>query len=141
MALMQQLALTLTCVLAMSACNSQTRESTELACGGQVNFGEDAITDRFVLRVEGDAIEIRGEPGTVSTFDGVMYKVCSESRDVIEIEYVAGAHCGSGKPSRAGDLQKVTGDLTLHRYDMGKPFTGTYKCKRVNRVLDERLSR
>ncbi|CAN7782370.1 hypothetical protein LJR296_008106 [Cupriavidus necator] len=138
MALMRRLAVTLTCVSVISACNAQ-REPMELACGGQVKLGEDVITDKFVLRIEGDTIEIRGEPGTLYTFDGAMYKVCSESRDEVEIEYVA--QCGSGTPSRSGRLQKVAGELTLRRYDMGKPFTGTYKCKRASRVLDERLSR
>ncbi|KWW32423.1 hypothetical protein AU374_06023 [Cupriavidus metallidurans] len=133
MSLMRRLAVTLACVSAISACSQ--RAPRELACDGQVNFGGDVTADRFILRVDGDAIEIRGEPGTAYTFDGAMYKVCSESPDEVEFEYVA--QCGSGNPTRSGELQKVGGELKLSRYDMGKPFTGMYKCKRVNRALGE----
>ncbi|KAF7961418.1 hypothetical protein AWV80_00235 [Cupriavidus sp. UYMU48A] len=121
-------------------CDAQGDKPTELVCAGQVKLGEDISTDKFVLRIDGNAIEIRGEPGTAYTFDGTTYRVCSVSRD--EIEFAIAGECGSrSNLSRFGDLNKVTGDLTIQRFVMGKPFVGSYKCERASRVLNERSSR
>lgn len=135
MALMRRLAVLLLCMAFVFGCQERDRPK-ELVCAGQVRFGEEVITDKFVLRVDGDAIEIRGETGTLSTFDGAMYRVCAKSRDEIEFEYAATGQSGGSNLSRSGALQMVTGDLKIQRFDMGKPFAGSYECKRKSRVLN-----
>ncbi|WP_425953025.1 hypothetical protein [Ralstonia pseudosolanacearum] len=108
----------------------------EFVCSGQVRFGEETIKDKLVLRLDGDAMEIKGMPGTLSTFDGTAYKICSESRDEIMFGYPSAVECGGHKVTRSGGLQKVTGDMKIQRLDMGKPFTGSYKCQSANRLVD-----
>lgn len=111
-------------------------EAQELVCSGHAKYGEETFADRFFLRIQGGTIEIKGNPGSAYTFDGVSYKVCSESRDEVDFEYAVEGVCGTGRPPRIGELQKVTGDLTLRRFDMGKRFDGNYTCKAAGRVLN-----
>ncbi|WP_259394677.1 hypothetical protein [Ralstonia pickettii] len=114
--------------------SAQGSEARELICSGHAEYGEESFADRFFLRIEDGSIEIKGSPGSTYTFDGVSYSVCSESRDEIQFEYGIGKICGSGKPSRIGTLQKITGDLKLRRFDMGKRFDGNYTCRPAGRV-------
>jgi len=116
--------------------SAQGARAQELVCSGHAKYGDETFADRFFLRLQDGAIEIKGNPGSTYTFDGVSYKVCSESRDEIGFEYAVEGICGTGKPPRIGDLQKVTGDLTLRRFDMGKRFDGSYTCKPAGRVLN-----
>ncbi|UNK04242.1 hypothetical protein MMB19_29400 (plasmid) [Ralstonia insidiosa] len=121
--------------LLVSFASAHGKEARELICSGHVEYGEVSFADRFFLRIEDGSIEIKGRPGSTYTFDGVAYGVCSESRDEIEFEYGVEKICGSGKPSRIGALQKVTGDLKLRRFDMGKRFDGNYTCRPAGRVV------
>lgn len=118
------------------ACNALSAQAQDLVCSGRAKYGDEVITDRFVLRIQDGAIEIKGNPGSTYTFDGASYKVCSESRDEIGFEYTTGGTCGAGKATRVGELQKVTGDLNIRRFDMGQQFVGSYTCKPAARVLN-----
>jgi len=118
-------------VLSVGACDSQPKE---FVCSGKVTFGsDDPFSDQFVLRILDDSIEIRGKAGTLITFDGTVYKICLDSKNEVVFEFTA---CQSGTSKRAGHLDKVTGELTLQRFDMKQPLTGAYNCKPVHRVLE-----
>lgn len=118
-------------VLSVGACDSQPKE---FVCSGKVTFGsDDPFPDQIVMRILDDSIEIRGKAGTLITFDGTVYKICLDSKNEVDFEY--STTCRSGKTTRVGNLDKVTGELTLQRFDMGQPFTGTYSCKAAHRVL------
>lgn len=122
--------------LSVGACDAKGSQPSELVCTGKATFGSnDAFSDQFVLRVLGDSVEIRGKPGTPVTFDGTVYKICLDSENEVDFEYGTSS-CRSGKNTRAGNLDKVTGKLTLQRFDMDQSFTGTYSCKTAHRVLE-----
>ncbi len=114
--------LTATAIGLMVAFSSaQGARAQELVCSGHAKYGDETFADRFFLRLQDGAIEIKGNPGSTYTFDGVSYKVCSESRDEIGFEYAVEGICGTGKPPR---------------FDMGKRFDGSYTCKPAGRVLN-----
>lgn len=118
------------------ACNALTARAEDLLCSGRAKYGDEVITDRFILRIQDGSVEIKGNPGSTYTFDGTSYKVCTESRDEIGFEYAVAGTCGAKNAPRAGELQKVTGDLKIRRFDMGQQFVGSYTCKPAARVLN-----
>ena len=124
-----------TIIFASSEVGAQSWQAKELVCRGQATLGNDTISDELVLRLRGDSIEIRGEPGTPATFDGTVYKVCFQDQDELDFEYTTGK-CGTPDSTRFGDIQKVTGILKISRKDMGMSFVGNYVCKAANRVLN-----
>lgn len=122
-------------ILSLDACDAKDLQPSELVCSGKATLGsDDVLADQFVLRIQDNSIEIRGMPGTPVTFDGTVYKVCLDSKNEVDFEYTTSS-CQSGNTTRTGTLDKVTGELTLQRFDMGQPFTGTYRCKPAHRVL------
>jgi hypothetical protein len=110
--------------------------SAELFCSGTVNFGRDFFLDKFVIRVRGQEVVIRGEPGATMTFDGMGYSICSESESELSFQFGVPAGCSGATSTRRGLLEKVTGKLQLVRTDMEKPFVGRYECKSARRVID-----
>ncbi|CAJ0689279.1 hypothetical protein LMG19089_00464 [Ralstonia edaphis] len=123
-------------ILSVSACDTKDSRPRELICSGKASLGShDAVSDRFVLRIAGDSLEIRGAAGTLATFDGTVYKICLNSQSEVYFEYGT-LSCSGSKTMRAGKLDKVTGELALERFDLGQSFTGTYNCKSAGRLLE-----
>ncbi|NWK44789.1 hypothetical protein [Ralstonia pickettii] len=123
-------------VLLVGACHAKASQPSELVCSGKAALGgDDSFSDQFVVRILGDTLEIRGNVGTLATFDGTVYKICLNSQNEVDFEYGTSS-CRSGKTTRAGNLDKVTGKLTLQRFDMGQSFIGTYDCQPAHRVLE-----
>lgn len=122
-------------IFLISGANARSWHAQELVCKGTAILGNDTISDEFVLRLSGSSIEIRGEPGATSTFDGTVYKVCFESQDEIDFEYTT-EKCGTPNSTRFGSIQKVTGILKVSRKDMPMRFIGRYKCKPTRQTLD-----
>ena len=122
------------CIL--PSAEGQFGRSEELVCNGSVIYGQNKFPDQIILRISNREVEIKGQAGELSTFEVYMlpYKICSESRDELEFEYTDAEKCGI-KPTRAGHLNKVLGNLRLSRSDRGQPFVGDYKCKAAQRVL------
>lgn len=122
-------------IFLISGANAQSWHAKELVCKGTATQGNSTVSDEFVLRLSGGSIEIRGEPGTTSTFDGTVYKVCFESQEEIDFEYTT-EKCGTPNSTRFGSIQKVTGILKVSRKDMPMRFIGHYRCKPTRQALD-----
>lgn len=122
-------------LLILPGANAELFRSEELVCSGTVTYGQNTFSDQIVLRFSSDDVEISGEAGMTSTFEGMLpYKICFESENEVDFEYTTSQKCGNNA-TRNGRLHKVVGSLRLTRSDRGEPFIGEYKCKRAQRVL------
>jgi len=122
-------------LLVLPQASAQLLRSKELVCSGTITHGKDKFTDQIVLLFSSNEVAVNGEAGMTSTFEGMLrYKICSESRDEVDLEYTTPNKCGSNA-TRSGHLNKIVGSLRLTRSDRGEPFIGEYKCKPLKRVL------
>src|SRR6266568_1710989 len=121
-------------LLVLPGVDAEVLRSKELICSGVVTYGQKTFTDQIVLRLSDDEVEVSGQSGMTSTFEGMLrYKICSESENEIDFEYTT-SHKSGSNVTRGGRLQKVVGSLRLTRSDRGEPFVGNYKCKPTQRV-------
>ncbi len=75
-------------LLVLPGVDAEVLRSKELICSGVVTYGQKTFTDQIILRLSDNEVEVTGQSGMTSTFEGMLrYKICSESENGIDFEY------------------------------------------------------